>query len=39
MENLKNTITKTEILKNNIKTIFEQIKQSIVWGGVQILKV
>ena len=31
--NLKNTITKTETLKNNIKTIFTQIKQSIVRGG------
>ena len=33
MENLKNTINKTETLKNNIKTIFTQIKQSIVRGG------
>lgn len=31
--NLKNVINKTEILKNNIKTIFEQIKQSIIRGG------
>lgn len=31
--NLKNTITKTETLKNNIKMIFTQIKQSIVRGG------
>ena len=30
---LKNTITKTETLKNNIKTIFTQIKQSIIRGG------
>ncbi len=36
--NLKNVINKTEILKNNIKTIFEQIKQSIIRGGVLILK-
>ncbi len=33
MENLKNTITKTETLKNNIKTIFTQIKQSVIRGG------
>lgn len=39
MENLKNSITKTETLKNNIKTIFNQIKQSIMRGGVLILKV
>lgn len=36
---LKQNINKTETLKNNIKTIFTQIKQSIVRGGVQILKV
>lgn len=39
MENLKNTITKTDTLKNNLKTVTNQIKQSIVRGGVQILKV
>ena len=33
MENLKNTISKTETLKNNIKIIFNQIKQSIIRGG------
>ena len=33
MENLKQNITKTETLKNNVKTIFTQIKQSIVRGG------
>ena len=37
--NLKNTITKTETLKNNLKTVMNQIKQSIVRGGVTILKV
>ena len=39
MENLKQNITKTETLKNNVKTIFTQIKQSIVRGGGRILKV
>ena len=39
MENLKQNIDKTDTLKNNIKTIFNQIKQSIIRGGVQILKV
>ena len=39
MENLKNTITKTDTLKNNLKTVTNQIKQSIIRGGVQILKV
>ena len=38
MENLKNTISKTETLKNNIKIIFNQIKQSIIRGGGLILK-
>ncbi len=38
MENLQNTITKTETLKNNIKTIFNQIKQSIIRGGVSDFK-
>lgn len=33
MENLKNTITKTDTLKNNLKTVTNQIKQSIVRGG------
>ena len=39
MENLKSTINKTETLKNNLKTVTNQIKQSIVRGGVLILKV
>lgn len=39
MENLQNTITKTDTLKNNLKTVTNQIKQSIVRGGVTILKV
>lgn len=38
MENLKSTISKTETLKNNIKIIFNQIKQSIIRGVVLILK-
>lgn len=33
MENLQNTITKTETLKNNLKTVKNQIKQSIIRGG------
>ena len=33
MENLKNTITKTDTLKNNLKTVTNQIKQSIVRRG------
>lgn len=33
MENLQNTITKTDTLKNNLKTVTNQIKQSIVRGG------
>ena len=32
-------INKTDTLKNNLKTVTNQIKQSIVRGGVQILKV
>lgn len=39
MENLKQNIDKTDTLKNNLKTVTNQIKQSIVRGGVQILKV
>lgn len=39
MENLKQNINKTETLKNNLKAVTNQIKQSIVRGGVQILKV
>ena len=34
MENLKNTITKTETLKNNIKIINNKINESILWGGL-----
>ena len=33
MENLKNTITKTDTLKNNLKTVTNKIKQSIMRGG------
>ena len=33
MENLKSTISKNETLKNNIKIIFNRIKQSIIRGG------
>ena len=32
-------INKTDTLKNNLKKVTNQIKQSIVRGGVQILKV
>lgn len=39
MENLKNTITNTENLKNNIKMINNQINESIVRGGVTLLMV
>ncbi len=37
MENLKNTITKTETLKNNIKIINNKINESILRGGVTLL--
>lgn len=37
--NLKQNIDKTDTLKNNLKIVTNQIKQSIVRGGVQILKV
>ena len=36
MENLKQNIDKTETLKNNLKTVTNQIKQSIVRGGYDI---
>lgn len=40
MKDLQNTITKTDTLKNNLKTVTNKIKQSIIrGGGVQILKV
>ena len=39
MENLKQNIDKTETLKNNLKTVTNKIKQSIIRGGVTILKV
>lgn len=39
MENLQNTIDKTDTLKNNLKTVTNKIKQSVIRGGVQILKV
>ena len=35
MENLKQNIDKTDNLKNNVKIINNQIKQSIVRGGVR----
>lgn len=37
MENLKNTITNTENLKNNIKMINNKINESILRGGVTLL--
>lgn len=39
MKDLQNTITNTDTLKNNLKTVTNKIKQSIIRGGVQILKV
>ena len=39
MENLQNTIDKTDTLKNNLKTVTNKIKQSVIRGVVQILKV
>ena len=39
MENLKNTINKTETLLNNVKLVKERIKETVVRGGVQLLKV
>ena len=39
MENLKNTITKTETLLNNVKLAKDKIKETVVRGGVSLLKV
>ena len=33
MENLQNTITKTDTLKNNLKTVTNQIKTKYSTGG------
>ena len=33
MEDLKQNIDKTETLKNNLKTVTNKIKQSIIRGG------
>lgn len=37
MENLKNAITKTETLLNNVKLANNQINETIVRGGVTLL--
>ena len=39
MENLKNTITKTETLLNNVKLAKDKINETVVRGGVTLLKV
>lgn len=39
MENLKNTINKTETLLNNVKLAKDKINETVVRGGVTILKV
>ena len=39
MENLKNTINKTETLLNNVKLVKDRINETVVRGGVQLLKV
>lgn len=39
MENLKNTITKTETLLNNVKLAKDKINETVVRGGVSLLKV
>ena len=39
MENLKSTINKTETLLNNVKLAKDKINETVVRGGVQILKV
>ena len=39
MENLKNTINKTETLLNNVKLAKDRINQVVVRGGVSLLKV
>lgn len=39
MENLKNTINKTETLLNNVKLAKDRINETVVRGGVSLLKV
>ena len=39
MENLKNTINKTETLLNNVKLAKDKINETVVRGGVLLLKV
>lgn len=39
MENLQNTITKTETLLNNVKLAKDKINETVVRGGVSLLKV
>ena len=39
MENLKNTINKTETLLNKVKLAKDRINETVVRGGVTILKV
>lgn len=39
MENLKNTINKTETLLNNVKLAKDKINETVVRGGVSLLKV
>ena len=39
MENLKNTINKTETLLNNVKLAKDKINETAVRGGVSLLKV
>lgn len=39
MENLKNTINKTETLLNNVKLAKNKINETVVRGGVSLLKV
>lgn len=38
MENLKNTITKTETLLNKVKLVKDRINETVVRGGVSLLK-
>ena len=38
MENLKNTINKTETLLNNVKLAKQRINETVVRGGVSLLK-
>ena len=39
MDNLKNTINKTETLLNNVKLAKDKINETVVRGGVSLLKV